>query len=369
MMQQYPNYSDCLVNLSRSVLNAFGLPCAQTMQDLDPLLAAPKNVVLFLLDGMGTAILERHLAPEGFFRRHLVRSYSSVFPPTTVAATTSVQSALEPVEHSWLGWDCYYPALEQNVTVFTGKRQSTNIPAADFDPATTLCPYRSIVERINESGGQAYFATPFNDPRPKSLEAICQRIAALCALPERKFIYAYWNEPDSTMHATGVASAQSRAVLQDLERKMAALCRSLPDTLVILTADHGQVDGRSLVITDYPDITECLLRMPSIEPRALNFYVKEGMQERFRTAFSEHFGQDFLLLTHQQVLEQKLFGEKTPHPDFDAMLGDFLAIGIGNISLFCTREEADAIIGAHAGLCAEEMTIPLIICQGGCAHE
>ncbi len=364
-MLQYPNYDDCLVNLANSVLHSFGAAAGADMPQLTPMLADYKNVVIFLLDGMGTYNLQTHLAPEGFFRRHLQRSYSSVFPPTTVAATTSIQSGQAPVEHSWLGWDCYYPALDANVTVFTGNLQSTKTPAAHFDAATTLCPYKNIVEKIQAAGGQAYFATPFNAPRPKTLEAICQRVQELCALPGRKFIYSYWNEPDSTMHATGANSVQTRQMLQALEARMETLCRELEDTLVILTADHGQVDCQSLVITDYPEITSCLLRMPSIEPRALNFYVKPGMEAAFVQAFTTQFGADFLLLSHQQVLEQQLFGHGTPHPEFDAMLGDFLAIGTGNISLFCTREEAQHVIGAHAGLTAEEMTVPLILCKGG----
>ncbi len=369
MPVQYPDYDNCLVNLSRSVLNAFGVPCDGTMTDVDALLQKPKNVVVFLLDGMGTAILERHLSPNGFFRRHFIRSYSSVFPPTTVAATTSIQSGLEPVAHSWLGWDCYYPALDKNVTVFSGNLQSTQAPAADFHAASTLCPYESIVEKINRAGNHAYFATRYNTPYPSDLNAICTHIQTLCTRPERKFIYAYWNEPDSTMHATGVGTAETRAILQALEIKMEQLCQSLSDTLVIFTADHGLIDGKSLVITDYPKICDCLLRMPSIEPRALNFYVKAGMQDVFRQAFLDAFGADFQLLTHQQVLDAGLFGSARQHPSFDGMLGDFLAVATRDISLFCTKEEAAHIIGAHAGLTPDEMTIPLIICHGGCTDE
>ncbi len=363
---QYPNYDKCLVNLANSILCSFDVRAGADMPDLTPILKKYKNVLLILLDSMGTYNLQVNLPAEGFFRRHLADSFSSVFPPTTVAATTSIQSGLEPVAHSWLGWDCYYPALDANVTVFTGNLQGTRTPAADFDAATTLCPYENIVDKINASGGQAYFATPHNAPNPKTLEDILARVQHLCALPGRKFIYTYWNEPDSTMHATGAASAQTRQVLQDLETRMEALCRTLPeDTLVIFTADHGHMDCRGLAITDYPHILHCLQRLPSIEPRALNFYVKPGMEETFRQAFLSAFGKDFLLLSHQEVLEQQLFGRATPHKEFEAMLGDFLAVATGDISLFNTREEAEKFIGAHAGLTAEEMTVPLILCKGG----
>lgn len=366
---QYPDYDNCLVNLANSVLRSFGVQAGADMPRLTPVLDRYENVVILLLDSMGTYNLREHLAPEGFFLRHLAGSYSSVFPPTTVAATTSLQSGLAPVEHSWLGWDCYYPALDANVTVFTGNLQSTRTPAAAFDAATTLCPYESIVDKIRSAGGQAYFATPHNAPYPKDLEDILERVQSLCALPGRKFIYSYWNEPDSTMHTTGATSLQTKQVLQALEARMEALCQALPeDALVIFTADHGHIDCRSLAITDYPDLTNCLLRMPSIEPRALNFYVRPGMEEEFRRAFLSHFGDAFALLSHREVLDRQLFGRGTPHEAFDAMLGDFLAVATGDISLFNTWEEAQIVVGAHAGMTAAEMTIPLILCKGGC-HE
>lgn len=365
MTLQYPNYDDCLTGLARSVLGAFGVDAGPGLADCDALLSDPcKNVVIFLLDGMGTAILERHLSPDSFLRRHFVRSYSSVFPPTTVAATTSIQSSLEPVRHSWLGWDCYYPALNENVTVFSGNLQGTDTPAAPFHPASTYCPYRSLVDQINAAGGHAYHTTPFADPWPQTLEEICQRVQALCAQPERKFLYAYWMEPDSTMHAKGVGAPETAQILQAIDRRLEQLCTELPDTLIFFTADHGQVDSQGVSIKSYPKIMACLERLPSIEPRALNFYIKKGMEKPFRDAFLQELGDKFLLLTHEEVVQRQLFGKGQPHPAFHGMLGDFLAIATGDLSIYCSEDEATFFTGSHAGLTKDEMTIPLIVFKG-----
>ena len=62
-----------------------------------------KNIVVLLLDGLGTCIMESNLKEDGFLRTHFIESISTVFPPTTVAATTSVMSGLQPIEHAWLG--------------------------------------------------------------------------------------------------------------------------------------------------------------------------------------------------------------------------------------------------------------------------
>ena len=84
-----------------------------------------KNVIVLLLDGMGKLILEESLDEKGSFRSHLAGSYNSVFLSTTVAATTSILSGQQPCEHSWLGWDCYYPQIDKNVTVFLNNGCST----------------------------------------------------------------------------------------------------------------------------------------------------------------------------------------------------------------------------------------------------
>ena len=120
---------------------------------------------------------------------------------------------------------------------------------------------------------------------------------------------------------------------------------------------------KGVALTDYPKICECLLRLPSIEPRALNFFIKPGMEEQFVNEFNRKFSDNFMLLTKEEVLKNKLFGEGSEHAAFRDMLGDYLAVATGALCIYNTREEADFFIGAHAGLTEEEMTIPLILVE------
>lgn len=360
------DYENGLANLANSVLRTFGIETGEkkTLACLDPYLEKEyENIVVFLLDGMGTRILEENLDTDGFFRTHLKHSYSSVFPPTTVAATTSIRSGMEPCEHRWLGWDCYYPQIDKNVTVFTNRETGTSNPAADYYVAEKYCGYETIVEKINRHGGEAYEVMPFAESFPKTMEEVCGQVEIVCKRPGKKYIYAYWNEPDSTMHETGCYSSRTKQVMRKLEEQIRTLSEKLERTLLIVTADHGLVDTRNVSITDYPEIMDCLVRMPSIEPRALNLFVKEEKKEQFEKAFRDAFGEEFLLLTREQVLERKLFGIGTEHPDFREMLGDYLAVGTGDLTIFSTKEEAEEIKGVHAGLREEEMRIPLIVVE------
>ena len=371
-----PDYDNCLVNLSNSILKNFGAETsAPTLKLADDLLdGGYKNVVLLLLDAMGCSIMEKHLKPDGFFRSHLAGNISSVFPPTTVAATTSVISGLYPNEHGWLGWDTYFPNLVKNVAVFLNSEQMiedpndrsvrprviANVPAADYHVAFRYCPYKSIMDRITEAGEKGYWSSPYVDPAPKDLGAVLKRTEELCSEPGRKYIYAYWVEPDQTMHMQGTDGKVVHDLVNSIESQVEEFASRLTDTLLLITADHGHMNSINHCILDYPEIMKCLVRLPSIEPRTLNFFVKDGYKEEFPKIFEDTFKDKFLLLTHDEVMEKKLFGLGKDHEMFNDMIGDYVAIATGNESILNTHLEASKIIGAHAGLTREEMEIPLI---------
>ena len=359
-----PDYENCVSGLPNSIMKYFGAePAGPTLPLLDEILTKEyKNVVLILLDGMGVGVTEDHLKENGFFRAHTRGTCSSTFPPTTVAATTSVLSGLMPSSHGWLGWDCYYPQIDKNVTVFKNTVQGTRDPAADFNVAQTFTGYESIFDRLGAAGVAAYHVAPYLSPSYGTFGKVTRRVKELCRADGRKFVYAYWPEPDGVMHRCGCRGREARATVRKLERQVRRFCRRVSDTLVIVTADHGHIDSRGVCIKDYPSITECLVRMPSVEPRALNLFVKEGMEERFESEFKRFFGDDFILMKKREVIDKKLFGDGEEHPCFRSMLGDYLAVATGDRLIYNTKKETDFFISAHAGMTEREMIVPIIAC-------
>ncbi|MBQ0001519.1 MAG: alkaline phosphatase family protein [Clostridiales bacterium] len=357
------DYRNCLANLPNSVMKYFGMePVGDTLPLADRFLNKKyKNVVVFLLDGLGTCILNRNLPEDSFLRRHFVESFPTVFPPTTVAATTAAMSGRQPIETAWLGWDCYFPQIDKNVTVFQNVEQDTENDLGEESVAWKYIPYEYVVDKMCKAGKQAYNSMPFLDPCPEDFQAVCQRITDLCNEEGQKYIYAYWDEPDGTMHDYGCYSDEAKEVIRELDAGLEKMCAQLPDTLLIVTADHGHMQGRNACIEDYPEIMDCLVRMPSIEPRALNLYIKEGKKEQFEKSFKEAFGDDFLLLTKEEVYESQLFGTGEKHALVDPMIGDYLAIAVSDLSIFNNYEEKAKFRGVHAGYTEDEMFIPFIV--------
>ena len=354
----FPDYNNSLVNLSSSILEAFGVqPVEPTLNGVDELLKKDyKNVVLLLLDGMGISTMEKILDKQGAFWSNLLFPYSSVFPATTVAATTSVLSAMPPVSHGWLGWDNYYPGVGENVTVFLNRKQGTG-EILSVNCAEKFTPYKSIITLINENGGKAYGSSPFIAPYPKTIDSVLKRVKSLCNEEGRKFIYAYWTDPDCLLHGFGSESSEVRDELRNIEDKVSKLASSISDTLFLITADHGHIDTEGVYINDYPELMDTLIRLPSLEPRTPNFFVKEGKKDEFKRIFLDLFSDDFVLLDREEVLEKKLFGRGKEHPLFPEMLGDYLAYSKSDKTIFFYGERLKSM---HGSMTEDEMIIPLI---------
>ena len=356
----WPDFKNCISNLPNSVLKYFG---AKTVGDTLPLAdkyldKEYKNVVVILLDGMGKSTIEKELKEDGAFRTHLAGIYNSTFLSTTVAATTSVLSGLQPCEHAWLGWDNYYPAVNENVEVFTNCKQGTKEQAADYNIAWTLTPYENVIEKIKKSGTDAYLVAPFLDKNLINIQEICNSIKKLCEKPERKYIYAYWNQPDGVLHRHGSDSDIVKEALAEMESEIEKLAGELEDTLIFVTADHGHIDNEIVILQDYPELIDCLERLPSLEPRALNLFVKKEKEEFFIKEFNRLFGEKFILITIKEALKRQLFGDKEYHKEFLGMLGNYLAIATGDMSIYFTDERW---LSMHGSLTKEEMEIPLIV--------
>ena len=363
-MITYPNYDRSILSIASSVLNHFGVKDCQhkTLPEFDKLLEKDyKNIIVMLFDGLGTSTLKHHLEENNFLRKNHLTDISSVFPSTTVAATTSIMSGYSPAECGWLGWDLYFEEIGENVAVFRNTLQRNGEPAAKFNVAHKYIPVKSIMKRIEEVNGRrsAYCVSFFSKCRSKSVEDICKTVYKLSKKRKKKYIYAYWHQPDGAMHGHGVTSQEAHEQILHINREVEKLCDKLENSLIIITADHGLCDGTTKYLEDYPQLMELLKIPPSVEPRALSFFVKDGEAEKFKTEFNKIFGSSFRLMTKNEVFSEKLLGYGTPHPKTADFIGDFFAVALDETCIDYKRGNYE-FVGVHAGLTEEEMTVPFI---------
>ncbi|MBO4393632.1 MAG: alkaline phosphatase family protein [Spirochaetales bacterium] len=373
-MIQRPDYRNSIVNLSCSVLKYFNVPDVKhsTLPEADKILdeRKPRNVVMLLFDAMGISILERHLPADSFTRRHVLRTISSTFPPTTVAATTAVNSGLTPLETGWLGWVTYFSEIDDNIITFFNTLQSEeDKQAAPTHLTYSNVPYKTLSMQIRETNPEVrcMACSPFKthpiDPTiiTHSIRENMENILRLAAEPGPHMLYGYWPDPDHMMHELGIDHPQITPILQDIDSNLKYLHDNInkSDTAVFVIADHSQINAKWFCLCDYPDIQALLKHPHSIEGRCASFMVKDGKKEEFRKLFKKHFGDHFLLMDHDEFINSGLLGSGVPHPRTDGFVGDYVAIATDEYTIGEAHEDTE-MVGIHAGLTKEEMEVPLI---------
>ena len=360
------NYNECLTNLACSIRKYFELEYKHnTLDYIDKVLEEykPKNVVTILCDGMGSNIMDRMLDKEAFLIKNRIKPITTVFPATTVAATTSMITGLNPVETGMLGWDMYYKDIDKTITVFMNSLKGD----FEYKPLEEAAEYnkkhmirKPITKEINEKGlYKGYMLYPFGENCYETLDDMFNKIETLCNEEGKKYIYAYDTDPDHTMHEIGCDKQEIKEIISDLNSRIEELSKKLKDTVIFVVADHGHHNVENLFITDYPDIEECLLRNTSIEPRAVNFFIKPDKKEQFETLFNKYFSKDFDLYKMEDVIESKLFGDGKENEIFRDALGDYLAIGKTDKTLLYIGSEE--LKSQHAGYTDDEILVPLIV--------
>lgn len=361
----FPDYTNCSVNIVNSIASYCGAaPKHPTHAVLDAYLSAKKykNIILMLFDGMGVDMLEKNLPEDAFLRRHMAHTLSSVFPSTTTCSTTSFETGLMPCEHAWLGWTLYFPQIDQLVDVFTNKNDK-NEAAADYYVGNRYIPRDFIYAHIEAAGQyKALSVSPFGHVQIKTISQLFDNVLTLSNDAENRYIYAYWPEPDSTMHHHGCYHEKTKKQVEDINRRAEELYNQLPDdTLLLITADHGLVDTKMVYLEDYPSLYQMLVRDSSIELRATSFTVKPECLADFPAVFRACFPDHFLLVDGKTFIRDYL-GHGDVHPAVYDFVGDYVALATGPISIM-NHPGPITPIGNHAGLTREEMVLPLILAK------
>lgn len=353
------NPKENLVNVANSVLKHYGAKTFHpSYKPLDNVLEGNKGrkVCILLLDGFGTSIQNIFRRSCPFIYSHRFFKITSVFPPTTVAATTSLLTGLYPKETGWLGWEERFPDEEKAVVTFHSEYSDGGGKMART--SEERLPTKKIIELIKEKGYKAGACMGFD---------VCENLnpdpffaKADQTIKNNDFTYAYWMNPDADLHEYGVHAREIKKCVKDLDRLTKKLCDDNKDCLFIILADHGHIDNELVDINDYPDFVDLLsYKWITIEGRAASFYVEKNNREAFRKKAGEYFGKDFYLLTKKQVISKNVFGLGKACEQFEGLLGDFLLIAKSNKTLWI---KGKAVLKSnHAGATPNERYINIAI--------
>jgi hypothetical protein len=138
------------------------------------------------------------------------------------------------------------------------------------------------------------------------------------------------------------------------------------DTLVIVCADHGQVDvapHRRISLDDHPTLTDCLVLPLCGEPRAAYCYLRPGREDPFDAYVRCKLAAAADCLPSASLIDSGWFGLGEPHPRLAERIGDRVLVMKDGYLLkdWLPQERRHEMVGMHGGLSDDELWVPLIV--------
>ena len=225
--------------------------------------APVQRVVLVLLDAFGWRFFTRHGEHPLLRRLDAVARLTTQFPSTTTAHTTTLHSGAPVGEHGLYEWNIYDPVVDALITPllfsYAGDGERDTLLPAGADPASVLPLGTTFYERLGAAGvdchafAPAAFAPSTYDgvavrgarihPMTDLPTGLVELAATLRGTDGPAYAFVYWDELDATGHVHGPSSREFAAVAERCLDALDSGLRGLPEgTVVLLAADHGQVD-------------------------------------------------------------------------------------------------------------------------------
>jgi Type I phosphodiesterase / nucleotide pyrophosphatase len=329
-----------------------------------------RRVAVVFLDAFGWRFVQRHAEHPllaRIARDGTLAPMASQFPSTTVAHVTTMHTGLGVEDHGLYEWRVWEPSVGRVIRPFVAD------DLAGVDVARLLPDSPPLYQRLALLGVGSRLFQPF--PRSAYDDAAlrgtpseqydgvgagARALVAALAASDRMYGYFYWDGIDVAGHVHGPSSAEfDDACLRALDAVYAAFfgpgAPVLDDTLLLLTADHGQIDVHPDRVDDVdlllPGLADRLTAPPAGSPRDLFLHVAP-----------EHVEQTLADLSHA------LRGRATVHPARDLfphagprLLARLPPIGIlpdaGRTAWLSTRHgTSQTYLGHHGGRTPEEST-------------
>ncbi|MEW8485927.1 MAG: alkaline phosphatase family protein [Candidatus Thiodiazotropha sp.] len=378
-----PDYSGGgIVNLMSSLQTALGGP-RHSYPTIDLLSSVPlgsyRKILLWIVDGLGANYLRSH--PEAAtLNAHMKGSITSVFPPTTATAVTTFLTGDAPQQHGLTGWHIYFRELGAVLAVLPGRARYGGVGLGQAGINTTAfhghIPFSDKIGCDSVMLSPAYIAeSDFNLAHlgrsrllgHRNLPEFTAQLADLLINSDERYLYAYWSELDSIGHKSGIWSAEAKRHLLEIDQAFGYLleqCRG-SDSLIIICADHGQVDTRPsdwISLDDHPELVEMLSLPLCGEPRAAYCYLRAGCEGAFDDYVESEFAGKISAYPSSELLGQNWFGLGTPHPQLSWRIGDRMLLTQANYTIkdWLAQENRYELIGVHGGASSDEMEVPLI---------
>lgn len=378
-----------------------GAPSPVAAQLLGPLAGQYQKVVLLLVDAFGWRFFQRYAERFPFLRRFveqgLVTKLTAQFPSTTSAHVTTIHTGLPVGQSGVYEWFYYEPKLDAMIAPlmfsFAGDKDRDTLRQTGVDPAS-LFPRTTLYHRLQRLGVKAtivqpqeFTPSPFSDVvdagaavrayanLPAGLTDLVQRVRAE---HERAYFFLYFGGIDTVGHHKGPESPEFQAEVAAFFGQAEALLHgglagATGDTLLLMTADHGQdsVDpARTIYLNQtLPELLPLLrttragrILAPGGSCKDLFLYVRDGALDEALALLRAQLAGRAEVHAVRGLATQGFFGTEPPSATFWERAGDLVILPYAGETVWwyeAGRFE-QKYFGHHGGLNPAEMETPLL---------
>lgn len=329
------------------------------------------SYVLFLVDGLGSTLLERHAHAAPYLSALAAGAESGTagVPSTTATSLTSLGTGLVPGAHGLVGFTSRIPGTERLLAALFWDK---DVDPLEWQPhPTAFARLRSagvavsvVTKREFEGSGLTVAANRGADF--VGADKVGERIAAAVkASAERPSLtYLYDGDLDWTGHRYGVASSQWLQQLSSIDSEVEQLREALPaSTRLVVVADHGMIDAppeHRVDVDERLELRDGLLLFGG-EARFRHLYCHRGALDDVVTTWRSVLGEAAVVLTRDEAIERGWFGAVAP--SVRPRLGDVVVASRGDHAVFSSTDFAyeTTLVGLHGSLTPEEMLIPILV--------
>lgn len=357
-----PQYAGANV---RGLIPAFLAPRGAATPDwIPPVAATARQVVLFVVDGLGWDQLQerRHLAPN--LAAMSGGPITTVAPTTTATALTSITTGLTPGEHGLIGYRIDVGGDVLNVLRWYADRQGDGRRLYEPARMQPFAPFMGedvpVVSKA-ELEQSAFSAAHLRGSRPcgwRAASSLPVTVAELLRAGER-FVYAYYDGVDKIAHERGFG-AYYDAELVAADRLVGEVIAALPPgAAVVVTADHGQVQVGANTLPPATELAR-FVHHSSGEGRFRWLHARPGAAADLAAAALELHGDVAWIVTREQTLDEAWFGPVVS-PPVQARLGDVALVAHADVSF---DDPADSgpfpLVCRHGSMTPAEVYVPLV---------
>jgi hypothetical protein len=321
------------------------------------------QAVLLVLDGLGWDQLQDRPLVAPVLSALEGRTITTVAPTTTATALSSISTGLTPGEHGIIGYRMVLGGEVVNTLRWTvdGSDRSRSQPPAEVQRFPAFLGEEIPVVTPSELIGTAFSAAHLRGSRPigwRASSSLPVEVARLFGAGER-FVYAYYGGIDKIAHERGFGDFYD-AELRTADRLVSDVLEILPPGAVLLvTADHGQVEVDERIIHPSADLLSHIT-LQSGEGRFRWFHARRGANGDLLAAAVAEFGSTGWVYTRDEVIDSGMFGPTVP-PQVAARLGDVAVLARDDVSYHDPADTGPfALMCRHGSLTSAEVNVPLL---------